>query len=267
MTAQLSRMEQLSMKLCQSINEQRTLKTLQRYYMEYVCCPWIHASTSNLRTVYGLDNLHKLNPDAGVILCANHRSFIDLYVVAGIMYKAKLPWNQRHFYPVRSTYFYESLSGLGMNLVIGGGSMYPPIFRDSAKSEYTKAGLDTVSKHLTQYGSVVGLHPEGKRSKDPDPFSMLPGQPGIGQIAHHSGAPVIPIWIRGLSNDVGKQILSNFQTGDKRGSEVVVAFGKPVDLSEYLAKKGRVAIYKRMSDTIVDAIQELGAQDRERSGL
>lgn len=266
MAAQLSRIEKLSMKLCHSVNERQQIKTLQRYYLEYVCCPWIHAITSNLRRVQGLENLRSLDPKAGVILCANHRSFFDMYVIAGIMYKAKLAWNQHHFYPVRSTYFYETLSGLGVNLAIGGGSMYPPIFRDSTKSEYTKAGINSVIDHLKHYGSVVGLHPEGTRCKDPDPFATLPAQPGIGQIAHHSGVPVIPIWIRGLSNGLGDQVLSNIKR-NKQGKEVVVSFGAPVDLSEHLGKKGRVAIYKRMSDKIMHAIDDLGQEDRLQSRL
>ena len=267
MAAKLSRIEKISIEVCRSINERSGLKTLQRLYLKNICSPVVTSFTSNLRSVYGLDKLHALAPDQGVILCANHRSLFDLYVVAAVMYEAKLPWNHRHYYPVRSNYFYETLSGLTLNLLIGGGSMYPPIFRDTDKSDLTKHSIGRVIQLLQQPGAVVSLHPEGTRNQNKDPFDTLPAQPGIGQIAHQSQALVIPIWIRGLCNDLGQQVRGNYQTGAKRGPPVVVAFGEPVDLDAYRQKKGRLAIYKRMSDKIMSDIDKLCEEDRLRSGI
>ena len=145
--------------------------------------------------------------------------------------------------------------------------MFPPIYRDSAKAMHTRASVDRVIELLDTPGVVVGLHPEGTRGKGEDPFELLPAQPGIGQIAHQSGADVVPIWIRGLSNSFHRQIASNFATGDSKGEPIVVEFGPPVDLAEFREKKGRAAIYKRMSDAILEDIRKLSEVDRERAGL
>jgi 1-acyl-sn-glycerol-3-phosphate acyltransferase len=258
-------MEQLTLDVCRSINERPGLKRAQRLFLQHVGSRWVGACVSNLLQVHGIDRLRALRPEKGVILCANHRTFFDLYVVASIMYKANLPWNQKHFYPVRSNYFYETWTGLSINLLVGGGSMYPPIFRDSDKAEHTKASVERVIELLNKPGVVVGLHPEGKRGTGADPYQLLPAQPGIGQIAHQSGAPVVPIWIRGLRSNFTDQVRDNF---DAEGSEaIVVEFGEPVELDEYLEKKGRVAVYKRMSDHILADIKALGEIDRARTQL
>ena len=255
-------MEKLTLDVCRSINENPTLKSAQAMFLRHFGAAWVGACVHRALDVHGLEKLYRLDPEAGVILCANHRSFFDLYVVASIMYKAKIPWNRNHYYPVRSNFFYETWSGLSLNLLVGGGSMYPPIYRDSDKAAHTKASVERVTQLLSRPGAVVGLHPEGTRGKGEDPFELLPAQPGIGQIAHKSNAPVVPIWIRGLSNSLKEQVQNNYQA---QAEPVVVEFGDPVDLDEFREKKGRVAVYKRMSDRILDDIRILSERDRQRS--
>lgn len=267
MSAELSRIEQLTFEVCRSINEHPRLKKAQRIFLRHFASHWVGACVDNLLQVYGLDKLKDLQPEKGVILCANHRSFFDLYVVASIMYRAQLAWNRRHFYPVRSTFFYETWSGLSINLLIGGGSMYPPIYRDSDRAQLTKASVKRVIELLDCPGVVVGLHPEGRRGKGEDPFELLPAQPGIGQIAHQSGALVIPIWIRGLRNSFVEQVRTNFTEGAKLSQPIIIEFGDPVDLEEHRAAKGRVAVYKHMSDRILSDIRALSEIDRARSQL
>lgn len=267
MSAELSRMEQLTFDVCRSINERPGLKRAQQVFLRHFARHWIGACVNNLLQVHGVEKLKALQPHKGVILCANHRSFFDLYVVATIMYKAQLPWNQQHFYPVRSNFFYETWAGLSVNLLVGGGSMYPPIYRDSNRAQHTKASVARVIDLLGYPGVVVGLHPEGQRGKGPDPFELLPAQPGIGQIAHQSGAPVLPIWIRGLRNNAVEQVRNNFKANAKYSQPIVIEFGDAVDLEEFRSKKGRIAVYKRMSDQILSDIRALSEIDRERSQL
>jgi 1-acyl-sn-glycerol-3-phosphate acyltransferase len=258
--SQLSRIEKLTLTLCRAINERPVPKELQRLFLKHLGSNWVTLFTRNLLDVSGLEHLRALDPKGGVLLCANHRSFFDLYVVAAIMWKADLAWNRKHIYPVRSTFFYESLTGLGVNLVMGGGCMYPPIFRDASKNDETQASVETIIEWLEQPGVVVGVHPEGTRGKGPDPYELLPAQPGIGQMALKSEALVVPVWISGLGNNLPAQILSNFQP--ENGEPISVRFGPPVDLSEFAQKKQRLAIYKRAADRIMDAIRELGEATR-----
>lgn len=267
MPAELSKIEQFTLDVCRNINERSALKSAQRVFLQYFASAWVGGVTGNLTEVHGLEKLRALDPEKGVLLCANHRSFFDLYVVAAIMYKAKLPWNRHHFYPVRSNFFYETWAGLGVNLLIGGGSMYPPIYRDNDRKDLTKASVGRVIELLGSRGTVVGVHPEGTRGKGDDPFELLPAKPGIGQMAHESGAMVIPVWIRGLSNSLPEQVRANFGRGDKRGETITIAFGDPVDLSEFHSQNGRVSVYKRMSDRILENIAGLAQEDRARNNL
>lgn len=265
MNAVLSSTEKRALELCRAINERPLPKELQRIFLKYIGSNWVTLVTRNLLDVCGLDKLAALEPERGVLLCANHRSFFDLYVVAAVMWKADLSWNQRHFYPVRSNFFYESWAGLGVNLVMGGGSMYPPIFRDASKSTITQLSVERIISSLRERGVVVGVHPEGTRGRGPDPYELLPAQPGIGQMALQSRATVLPVWICGLGNHLPEQILSNFRRGERRGEPIRISFGEPVDLSEFEGKKQRLSLYKRASDHILERIRELGLESRRRS--
>lgn len=259
----LTPIEKVTLDLCRAINESPVGKEMQRLFLKHFGSNWVTLSTRNLLDVHGLESLRALRPKKGVLLCANHRSFFDLYVVAAVMWKADLPWNRHHFYPVRSNFFYDSLPGFAVNMIMGGGCMYPPIFRDPSKSAETRMAVDTVIKQLTLPGVVVGIHPEGTRGKGPDPYALLPAQPGVGQMALQSGALVLPVWIQGLGNDFSEQILSNFRSGERRGETITIRFGAPVDLSTFAGKKHRLSLYKQAADTILEAIRQLGLQCRE----
>ncbi len=263
--SELSKIERATLEVCRAINDHPVPKTLQRLFLEYFGSNWVTLCTRNLLRVHGLQRLHALDPPAGVLLCANHRSFFDLYVIAAVMWKARLPWNQRHYYPVRSNFFYESWAGLGVNLIMGGGSMYPPIYRDQSRAALTRASVAQVTELLGERGVVVGVHPEGTRGKGPDPYELLPARPGIGQMAFQSGATVLPVWINGLGNDIVRQIYANFRTGARRGSPITIVFGEPVDLSAFAGQRGRVSVYKRVSDRILDDIRLLGQYERQLS--
>ncbi len=262
MTAELSPVERMTLGVCRAINTRPGAKALQRVFIEQFGARWVSACMSNLLQVHGLEHLRAASPVGGAMLAANHRSFFDLYVVAAIMWNEKLPWNRRHYYPVRSNFFYESWAGLAVNLVMGGGSMYPPIFRDPDKAALTRASVEEVTELLREPGVVVGVHPEGTRGKGPDPYDLLPAQPGVGQMAFKSGATVLPVWINGLSNDFARQILSNFRAGGRDGTPIHVVFGPPVDLSDFAGMNGRPTVYKRVSDRILADIRALGEVER-----
>ena len=87
--------------------------------------------------------------------------------------------------------------------------MYPPIFRQPSRAAFNLAGLDEIVRLLKGGGVFVGVHPEGTRKKDDDPYSFLPAQPGVGRLIYHAEVPVIPVFINGLGNSIPKQIAGN----------------------------------------------------------
>ena len=63
------------------------------------------------------------------------------------------------------------------------------------------ASLDEVAALLRRGGFFVGLHPEGTRKKDDDPYTFLPAQSGVGRVIHKARVPVVPVFVNGLGND------------------------------------------------------------------
>lgn len=263
--APLSATERRLVGLCERINENPGAKNLQTRFHKLVSRRWIALCTSNLLEVRGLAHARDLESSNGVLVCSNHRSFFDMYVLFAVLRNERLPWLRDVYFPVRSTFFYEQWAGLAVNLLMGGGAMYPPIFRDPDRAvALNKVSVERIVRFLRTPGVAVGMHPEGTRGKGPDPYDLLPAQPGVGQMAVQGGAPVLPVWVNGLSNDMPRQILSNFRSGANRGERIVVSIGAPVDLGDLRAERARLTVYKRAADRILDAIRALGERERAR---
>jgi len=261
----MSPTERRLLRFCELVNERQALKRAQTTFHESFSRHWIRLCTSNLLQVVGAEHVTSFRPPTGVMICSNHRSFFDMYVIGAVLRNLRTPWFRDVIFPVRSPFFYDSWAGLALNMVMGGGAMYPPIFRGAERSELNKVSVDRIVRFAQQPGAVVGMHPEGTRGKGPDPYELLKAQPGAGQIALQTGVPVLPIWIRGLSNDLPRQLLANFRPSDGGDHGIHVHLGPPVDLDDLRTQKPRATIYKRAADRILDAIRELGAQERAMS--
>ena len=262
-TSELSATERVLVGLCENINEKPLPKRLQRAFHNSFGKHFIRLVSSNLLEVNGLEHARALTPERGVLLCSNHRSFFDMYMVTSVLRNHSLSWFQDIYFPVRSNFFYDQWKGLAVNLAISGGAMYPPIFRDRNKSGLNKVAVNRIVSLLEKPGAVVGMHPEGTRGKGDDPYALLPAKPGVGQMALRSKATVLPIWVSGMSNDFGKQIVSNFQTGRGKGEPVRVTFGAPVDLSALNDQDfSSRDVHQAAADLIMDAIGHIGESER-----
>jgi len=143
--------------------------------------------------------------------------------------------------------------------------MYPPFFASGENPIPEKRAFDKYSMRLLAElcrngaGNVIGFHPEGTRNKSADPYSYLPGQPGVGKLIKDASPQVIPVFIAGLGNNLPKQVLGNW-TG---GEHIRIHFGPQLDLGEQLAKPDRIRTYKEIGDFVMSKIAELGEQDRK----
>jgi 1-acyl-sn-glycerol-3-phosphate acyltransferase len=121
---------------------------------------------------------------------------------------------------------------------------------------------------LAHQGNVLGMHPEGTRGKGPNPYEMLPAQPGVGKLALIGKPLVVPAFILGLGNDILQDIRWNFTKGARNEHAVITVFGKPIDYSDLLAEKPRPALYKKTADRFMAEIKQLGVREQElRAGL
>ncbi|MGI6620131.1 MAG: lysophospholipid acyltransferase family protein [Bacillota bacterium] len=125
--------------------------------------------------VEGSENIPRQGP---LVVCANHISWWDPVVLAWIM-----PWPV-HFMAKRELFnnrlFAYVLSKLHAF----------PVSREKADVGAIRTGLSVLSA-----GQVVGIFPEGTRQKTPD--QLGPGHGGAALLALKTGAPVLPVAIRG----------------------------------------------------------------------
>lgn len=148
------------------------------------------------RKVTGLENLPK---EGGYILCINHCNGNDPFFVA-----TRLPRKRRMYYLGKKEIF--DIKGLGAIAKFFGGI---PVDRGNADL----AAIRTCMK-VVKEGFVLGIFPQGTRSRDNTPTPMLPG---AAMIALRAGVPVLPAYIDGPY---------------RLFRHVDLAFGAPLDFSD-----------------------------------
>jgi 1-acyl-sn-glycerol-3-phosphate acyltransferase len=255
--ASLSRLERAQIRFVRATLRpgplDRAIRGLQRSVGQW----WILAATAKLRHVHGLERLPRWEDTPSAILVSNHRSFFDLYVTAAELVSRGLP--HRILFPVRSAFFYDNPLGPFVNGAMSFFAMYPPIFRERKRAALNLASLDETAALLRRGGFLVGLHPEGARKKDGDPYTFLSAQSGVGRIIHKARVPVIPVFINGLGNDLVEQVRGGI-AGD--GRPVHVVFGAPVDFGSAIDGPGGPKTYRLLAERCLEAIGELGQEER-----
>lgn len=234
----------------------RVIRFLQRHFS----ANWVDFSTRNLLHVRGVEHLPAFRSDSSTVLVANHRSFFDLFVVSSVLLKRGCA--QRLMFPVRSTFFYDSPLGLAVNGAMSIFAMYPPLFRGRDRTALNRASVSELVRVLRAGNVLVGLHPEGSRNRDPDPYTFLPARPGTGRIIHAAGTNVVvvPVFINGLSNDLGRQVAGNYL---KTGEPITIVFGRALELGDLLDEPATAALDQRISDHAFAAVRALAPLDRE----
>ncbi len=235
----------------------RRARPVTELWLRTVGAAWMTLGSRRLVEAHGLERLSGLTSKDPILLVANHRSFFDLYMLMLTLHR-RTELRQPVMCPVRADYFYQNPVGVLVNLLIGGGRMFPPFFREPHKGEFNKWALGRVADTLRRGGVMVGFHPEGTRNKGPDPYTPLPAQPGAGKLIMESWPIVVPAFIQGLSNNFLGDIRANF-TGDRRA---IAIFGTPIDLTEFRAMSNRLATHKRIADRLLETIYALSHEER-----
>jgi 1-acyl-sn-glycerol-3-phosphate acyltransferase len=239
----------------------RVIRLLQRHFS----ANWVHDAIKNVTNVHGVERLPRFDRDESTILVSNHRSFFDLYAVSAFLLKRGL--SQRLMFPVRSQFFYDTPLGFAVNGAMSIFAMYPPVFRDRDRVALNRASVDEVIGRLLAGGAFVGLHPEGKRSQSPDPYTLLPARPGVGRIiqATKGRATVVPVFVNGLGNDVVELVAGNYR---KTGTPVTIVFGAPVTFGDLLDGAPSTELHLAIAERALDAVRALGTEERAfRAGL
>ncbi|HEU0029121.1 MAG TPA: lysophospholipid acyltransferase family protein [Kofleriaceae bacterium] len=259
----LTRVERLALRFAEATNEDPRGKWLQNRFLRGFSYVWVRGCLANRMLVEGLEDLMALEPSTGVMLVSNHRSFFDQYAMLLACYMGPVAWAKQLFFPVRSNFFYDQPLGIVVNAAVAGGAMYPPIYRQAERRQLNDDALDKMVELLRKPGNVLGMHPEGTRGKGPDPYELLPAQPGVGKLALLAQPMVIPTFIHGLGNNIVEDIKWNFGKEARRSHAVITVFGPPVDYSDLTAEKPRPTLYKKCADRFMAEVKKL--MEREKA--
>ena len=250
--------ERAALAVAVAFNERPLLKRATDVWAKAVVARAVRTLCGRRLRIQGIHNLERLAPSRGILLAANHRTFFDLFTVA-YAFSSRTDLCQRMYFPVRSGFWYEHPLGVLVNGLGTGMSMFPPVFRPPHKRDITRRGLDWLAERLTEPGVVVGMHPEGTRSREADPYRLLPAEQSFGRVALMSRATIVPAFVTGLSNSLWSEVARR----DDSAAAVDVAFGAPVSWREFDdCDPSRLRNQLALGLHVLHAIQELAEQVR-----
>jgi 1-acyl-sn-glycerol-3-phosphate acyltransferase len=227
----------------------------------------LYATAGRRLNVVGLEHLTRFrNPDRVLVVC-NHRTFFDFFVITAIVYwRTKL--SHRILFPVRSSFFYDHPLGPLVNATMSGMRMFPPVLRGESvhkRGMFNEYSVQRAVEELRMPGTVMGLHPEGTRNKNADPYQLLRARAGVGRIALESPeAHIVPAFALGMGNELHKEFAANFL--HPRDSRIDVLFGPEVLLDDLRMLPSSQAVARRASERMLDAIRVLAEEHRATWG-
>ena len=178
----------------------------------------------------------------GVIFAPNHTSFIDsiflpLVVKRRITFLAKIDYWRG-----------KGIKGLVTKLFFSGVGQVPI---DRAGGSAAEAALRTAIDILNK-GEALGIYPEGTRSPD---GRLYRGRTGVARMALEARVPVVPVAMIGTYEiqPIG-QVLPSIK-------KVKVAFGEPMDFSQYKDQVRDPAVLRLVTNQVVEAIGKMSGQE------
>lgn len=194
-----------------------------------------------MRFVFRVDvqGLEHVPVDGPAIISPNHRSFFDSPLVMSMTPRPVVFLGKSEYMDGRTTkYLFPAL-----------GMM--PIKRDVKKA--SMAALITAAE-LLEAGQLVGIYPEGTRSRD---GYLHRGHAGVAHLAVMTGAPIIPVGIIGTQRvqPIGATLPRPFQ------GRVSVRFGEPIHPDNYRFGGSRKRRHQ-MLDDVMASIASMTGQPR-----
>lgn len=228
----------------------------------------IYSCGGRRMNVQGMEYLQSLGKKDSVLLVANHRSFFDFFTITALCYW-RTNLTKRIFFPVRHKFFYTHPAGPLVNAIMSGMRMFPPVMREKEKKAFNTYSVERCLEELnrTDIGTILGIHPEGTRNKDADPYSFLPAQPGVGRLAlgASSRVKVIPVYVLGMGQSIPGEWRMNFL--DAPNNPVDVFFGEPLNFDDLRPKAAMITTQKRAADRCLDAIKALAEKQRQAAAI
>lgn len=185
-----------------------------------------------------VEGLGNIPASGGAIISANHRSFFDTPLLMTMTPRAVTFLGKAEYMDRRLTRYL--FPALGM----------VPINRNAARE--SMAALATAAQLLAD-GQLVGIYPEGTRSRDGD---LHRGHSGVAHLAFMTGAPIIPVGLIGTETvqPIGANVPRPFR------GPVRVRFGTPIFPADYRSGGNR----RRRRQLIDDVMASIATMTDQR---
>ncbi len=252
--------EKLVHAVARGVNERAALKRWSHVFLRTAGASWVRWCSRNLVRLTNVEVRATIAPTRGVVIPSNHRSYFDMYLLSSVLLP-RCRWIERMYFPVRSEFFYDQLGGLMVNACVAGMAMYPPVYRQPSRRALNRETLTFLVKELDRPGTLIGMHPEGQRNKGADPYTLLPAQPGLGEIVHRAQPIVLPVFITGVPRSVWDGVRANFRRDDVVET-INVTFGNPLVFEHYRGVDPGPRTSLRIAEETRSEIERLGAHDR-----
>ena len=183
-----------------------------------------------------------LPKQGAAILASNHMSFSD-----SIFLPLAVP--RRITFLAKSEYFTgRGIKGWLMKKFFEGAGQVPI---DRSGGRASEAAVNTAIGILKS-GELLGIYPEGTRSPD---GKLYRGRTGMARIAIEAGVPVIPVAM------IGTYDIQPIGQVFPRIKRVGIAFGEPIDMSQYAGRQRDPAVLREATNLVMDSLKKLGGQE------
>ena len=185
--------------------------------------------------VRGIENVPA---EGGAIICANHTSVLDSFFLPAVLprritYVGKAEymddWKTKYLFPA-----------LGMI----------PI--DRAGGNASERAL-AAARGILEEGELFGIYPEGTRSRS---GLLYRGHTGPARLALRTGAPIIPVGIRG-----SREVMPPDAKLPKPFRPVSLEFGRPITVDRYRDRPNDRLVLRQIIDEVMYSIRELSGQE------
>ena len=187
---------------------------------------------------FHVDGLEHLPESGPAIFCPNHTSVLDSFFLPlalsrRITYVGKAEylddWKTRKLFPA-----------LGMI----------PIDRKGGNA--SERALDAATG-LIEAGEYFGIYPEGTRSRTGQLFR---GHTGPARLALRTGAPLIPVGIRG-----SRDVMPPDAKFPNLFRPVSITFGRPISVTRYAGRSDDHMVLREITDELMFEIRSLSGQE------
>jgi 1-acyl-sn-glycerol-3-phosphate acyltransferase len=190
-------------------------------------------------TVIGAEHVPSAGP---AIIASNHLSVIDsIYLPLMLARPVSFAAKSEYF---TGTRLRDRLVGAYLRST-------NQLSTDRTGGRAAQAMLDAALRHLSS-GELFGIYPEGTRSPD---GRLYRGRTGVGYLALHSGAPVIPVAMVGTD-----KVLAPGQRLPRPG-RIEIRIGEPLDFAALRGQPAGARQRREVTDEVITAIQKLSGQE------